>query len=153
MIHRILNERAAAAQSPSTMESLCHQTVIRRNPRNVSRVLTGQYDCSDGFKLALATALGVPLGELFPDNRRWLARATHRLCANGLADRDAEIYAALRAMHPVNRNGTLDDACAQIVNLSLAPTPDAARSAVDRVLSVLEPKLARIDADLKSRER
>src|SRR4051812_27742823 len=66
VVRRALAANAAAGRRPDRLTALCNPLLIRRIPRNVDRVLASRYGASDGFRLALASALAIPVGQLFP---------------------------------------------------------------------------------------
>ncbi len=140
-VNRVLSSNRVAGSGPKTFDDLSQQVLIRRNARNVDRLLSGQYAASDGFRLSLATALRIPVGDLLPDNRTWIARTTWRLCEGVVGDEDCRAYAVFREfardVEPWER-----------VAEELKTTPDDARIAVEKVIAALDAILIAIDGEL-----
>ena len=122
----VLRENARAGRQPDSMDAV--RQFIRRDPRNVERTLGGKYAPSDGFRLALATALRIPVGDLFPSNSQWIGRATWRLCEGAVAAEDAIRYGVFREQRSDN-----DDV------------------GLDRIIAVLDPLLAAINKELSAK--
>ena len=122
-----LSENSVAGRAPNTVDALIQS--IRRNPRNADRIMSGESCPSDGFRLALATALNVCIRDLIPNSRSWIAKATQRLCDELVSDEEAGAYALFRV------NGEVGD--------------DS--DAVEKVIASLDTVLVKIDRDLTTK--
>ncbi len=143
IVNRVLGVNRSTGSGPKSFDDLSQQVLIRRNARNVDRLLRGQYTASDGFRLALATALGIPVGDLLPDNRKWIARTTWRLCEGVVGDEDCRAYAAFRefAQHAESGSRTAHE---------LNGTPADTCIAVEKAIAALDPILMVIDRELSA---
>lgn len=129
LVRTTVAENVGSKRAPDSIVTLMQQVRIRRHPRNIGRVFEGRYGSSDGFRLALATALGISISRLYPDCDVWLARTTCQLCGSAVRDLDVLAYGKYRVQRPGSQN--------------VRPP-----SAVERVMAVLEPSLNSIDREL-----
>ncbi|MFL5330700.1 MAG: hypothetical protein ACJ8C4_17500 [Gemmataceae bacterium] len=141
-----IEENRVNGEEPLSIDALNQETLIRRNARNFDRVISGEYCVSNGFLLTVATALRIPVSELLPDNRKWIAQATHWLCGNKISAEEAFAYALFRESGLPTEEWEPPTAECDM-------SPELAREAAEKTIEVLDLELATIDVELLAKGR
>lgn len=141
----VLRGNAAAGGRPTGWDDL---TALRRNPRNVRRVVQGESATSAGFLLGIAAILQLETRDVYPDTADWIARAATHLSRCPLSEEDCRSYASFVLQQPLNGKGY----CLTDVEEALQAVSREVREAVLTVAQQIEPALKKADRTLRKRE-
>ncbi len=120
---------------------------LRRNPRNVRRVIEGNSATTAGFLLGIATILRLNVRRLYPELLAWVSRAARHLCGRQMAASDCAVYAEfVIARPPCGRSWFPTETECRLRALS----PEI-REKVLRVAQQLGPVLQQSDRSLRQR--
>ena len=140
-----LKATAKSDEQASEREKL---TALRRNPRNIRRVVEGQSAATPGFLLGIAGIFGLEVQHLYPNTAAWITGATASLCGGCLSENDCAVYVAFVLQRPAAGMGPSQSELEQ----KLRAIPAKNRTTVLRVARALGRALQMADRKLQERE-